>query len=69
MNAPLVIDLPAGNHYVCMCGQSSNAPYCDGSHKGTGKRPQNVAVEKAGSIAICRCKRTGSPPFCDGSHK
>jgi CDGSH iron-sulfur domain-containing protein 3 len=34
-----------GTKWVCMCGLSSNQPFCDGSHKKT-------ADEEAGKIYI-----------------
>ena len=33
---PFAIEVKAGNKIsFCMCGQSKNGPYCDGTHKGT----------------------------------
>ncbi|NBY66419.1 MAG: CDGSH iron-sulfur domain-containing protein, partial [Verrucomicrobia bacterium] len=28
------------NPRFCTCGQSKNPPFCDGSHKGSGKAPK-----------------------------
>ena len=66
---PIIIDLPAGTHYVCMCGQSKGLPYCDGSHEGTEHSPQAVTLDAADQVAMCTCKHTRTKPFCDGSHK
>jgi CDGSH-type Zn-finger protein len=52
----------------CACGESTNQPFCDGSHKGTGFSPILVDNEKEGNIAWCGCKATSTAPFCDGTH-
>ena len=66
---PSVLELEAGTYYWCACGQSSNQPYCDGSHKGTGFTPVSFTVEAKKRVALCNCKRTANGPFCDGAHK
>jgi glutamate synthase domain-containing protein 2/CDGSH-type Zn-finger protein len=66
---PMKTKLPAGDHYWCACGKSSNQPFCDGSHKGTGITPIKFNVEEKSEGWICLCKQTGNPPFCDGTHK
>ena len=38
--APIVLDLKPGKYAWCACGKSSNQPFCDGSHKGSGMAPQ-----------------------------
>ena len=69
-SSPYKIDAKAGQTlYFCSCGLSKNPPYCDGSHKGSGKSPHAVKVEKDGPIWACGCGKTKSAPLCDGSHK
>ena len=65
---PFVLDLEPGNYAWCACGRSSNQPWCDGSHKGTGIQPVVVQIEEAKRVAWCGCKHTKNPPFCDGTH-
>lgn len=65
---PVVLDLAAGDYYWCSCGQSSNQPYCDGAHKGTGFTPVKFTLEEAKKVALCQCKYSENKPFCDGSH-
>ncbi|RTZ17819.1 glutamate synthase [Vibrio aquaticus] len=69
-NKPIKVELTAGEeNYFCTCGRSSNQPYCDGSHAGTGFKPKAFTAEESGDAYLCRCKHTQNPPFCDGAHK
>ncbi len=67
---PLEIELEPGREYWwCSCGQSKTAPWCDGSHQGTGQQPVAFKVSVHGKQAICQCGATQTPPFCDGAHE
>lgn len=65
---PAVIELAPGTYYWCACGNSKGQPFCDGSHKGTGFKPQQIVVDKPTKTALCNCKQTYTAPCCDGSH-
>lgn len=65
---PAVLDLEAGNHAWCACGKSSNQPFCDGSHKGTGIQPIVFKLDEAKRVALCNCKQSANKPYCDGTH-
>jgi len=65
---PVVLDLEPGDYWWCACGASTNQPYCDGAHKGTGFSPLKFTVEEPKKVALCLCKATANAPFCDGSH-
>lgn len=66
---PVVLELDPGRYAWCACGQSTNQPFCDGSHAGTAFRPKVFEVAEPTKAAFCQCKCTGNQPFCDGSHK
>lgn len=66
---PVAVELEEGKQYAwCSCGESSNQPFCDGSHAGSALRPNVFKAEKPGQAYLCTCKRTGNAPFCDGTH-
>lgn len=67
--SPIVKDEKAGTYYWCACGQSSNQPYCDGSHKGTEFSSMKVEITEDKKVAWCACKNTKNGSFCDGTHK
>ncbi|WP_130472057.1 CDGSH iron-sulfur domain-containing protein [Candidatus Magnetaquicoccus inordinatus] len=69
MSTPLILDLPAGEHEICLCGRSKQEPYCDGSHQGSRSTPRKVVLQAAARVAICTCRKTASAPYCDGSHE
>lgn len=66
---PVVLELAAGTYWYCTCGESTNQPFCDGSHKGTEFRPKKVECADDERIAFCQCKRSGAQPRCDGTHR
>jgi CDGSH-type Zn-finger protein len=66
---PIEKELEAGTYYWCSCGLSKTAPFCDGSHKATGKSPMQFEVKEKKKVWLCTCGRTKTPPYCDGAHK
>ncbi len=67
---PYAVELEEGKNYAwCACGQSSNQPFCDGSHKGTEFSPTVFKAEKTATAYLCGCKHSGNKPYCDGSHR
>ncbi len=69
-NKPKKVSISAGeDYYWCACGKSSNQPFCDGSHKGTGFSPKKFTADESTDAYLCMCKQTNNPPYCDGTHK
>lgn len=66
--SPYVLDMDPGKYAWCACGQSSNQPFCDGSHKGTEFTPVIEDITEAKKVAWCGCKQSANKPFCDGTH-
>lgn len=56
-------------YFFCTCGESSNQPFCDGSHKGGDFKPLKFTAEEDGDAFLCQCKQSAKQPFCDGKHK
>ena len=69
-SSPILIDETPGIKHYCTCGESSNKPYCAGSHsdKAPEKSPKEFMVEEGRRFAICACGKTGNSPMCDGTH-
>jgi len=67
--SPLVREIAAGEYWWCACGRSSDQPFCDGSHQGTGLSPIKTVIAEAKTVAWCGCKHSKKAPFCDGSHR
>ncbi len=68
-NEPLKTTLAPGNYLYCACGKSSDNPFCNGSHHGTGIKPVFFEVKKERKMSLCTCKMTKTPPYCDLSHE
>ena len=66
---PIAVNLEKGKeYYFCTCGQSTNQPFCDGSHQGTSFEPKAFIAQESGESYLCACKQSNNAPFCDGSH-
>ena len=69
-NEPFVIEVKKGDTKAfCVCGKSRSGPYCDGSHEGTGQKPNVITFEEDKTIRVCGCQLSDNRPFCDGTHK
>ena len=63
------LDMKPGKYWFCTCGESSNQPFCDGSHWNTDFKPLEFEITEEKTYAFCPCKKSSKQPFCDGSHK
>lgn len=74
MNEPKIVELEAGTYYFCMCGQSKNKPFCDGTHlkmysdMNNPIFPEKLEVTESQKVSLCQCGNSGNKPYCDGSH-
>ncbi|MFZ4804766.1 MAG: CDGSH iron-sulfur domain-containing protein [Synechococcus lacustris] len=67
-SGPIPYELPAGTHLICSCGQTSNAPFCNGAHMGSDWSPRVIEVSEPATVQLCGCASSANAPFCDGSH-
>lgn len=68
--SPYAVAVEAGqNYFWCACGRSSQQPFCDGSHKGSGINPLKFSATQTENLYFCGCKQTRTAPLCDGSHQ
>lgn len=66
---PFMMSVKAGESKAfCMCGLSKNAPFCDGAHSCTDKKPEVVKFTEDKRLRVCGCQKSGTRPYCDGSH-
>jgi len=67
---PYPVSVETGKTYFwCSCGNSTNQPFCDGSHKGSEFSPTRYTAEKDATVYFCGCKHSQNGALCDGSHK
>ena len=67
---PFAIEVKKGESKAfCMCGQSKNGPYCDGTHTRVGGRPHVEKFDADKTIYVCGCQQSGNRPYCDGTHE
>ena len=55
--------------FICACGLTSKAPFCDGTHKGSEFAPKAYTATESKTVYFCGCKHSKNKPLCDGTHK
>ncbi|GAB1372055.1 hypothetical protein MASR1M45_21170 [Candidatus Kapaibacterium sp.] len=63
------LELEPGSYWWCACGKSSNQPFCDGSHKGSGFNPKELIISEKKIYSVCGCKHSQKGALCDGTHR
>ncbi|KJR41196.1 zinc finger CDGSH-type domain-containing protein [Candidatus Magnetoovum chiemensis] len=66
---PYRIKEKKGIKHYCSCGLAKEMPHCDGSHKGTDKKPYELEIEVDMTVNICSCGHSKNQPLCDSSHQ
>ena len=51
----------------CSCGLSTDRPWCDDSHEGTGFEPIEFIAPITAEFYMCGCKRSDNKPCCFGN--
>ena len=67
--SPRLVNLEPGKYFWCACGKSSNQPFCDGTHKGSGLLSIAFEVQEQTKAWLCMCKQSKNKPYCDGTHR
>lgn len=69
--SPYEVNVANGNTvYICQCGHTNNAPYCDGSHNDhPPAQPFAYEAKEDATFYACGCGKSNNKPFCDGSHE
>ena len=70
---PYKVQLEKGKSYAwCKCSESSNQPFCDGSHANLEDKDKTEPVvfkaKQDVEVNLCGCKETESAPICNGTH-
>ena len=66
---PNLVSIEKDKNYAwCACSESSNQPFCDGSHVKTDMQPVVFKAEESKQTNLCGCKESKNAPYCDGSH-
>ncbi len=65
---PAMLDVSAGTHKWCACGECGPQPYADSGGCKAGFEAVEFKVTLPKRLKLCLCKHTKKAPYCDGAH-
>jgi len=65
---PFIVELKAGEYWLCRCGHTKKPPLCDNTHLSGADQPRRIELAENTALVLCGCGKTANRPYCDCSH-